>query len=85
VVPGQAATEQADEFAALCTDLPKPMLAYCRTGTRSATLWALSQANRLSVAVIQERAACAGYGLKAVVRRILSPEGTRVDGAAGAR
>nr|WP_255371479.1 TIGR01244 family sulfur transferase [Cupriavidus sp. YR651] len=34
VVPGQASAEQASVFAALCADLPKPILAYCRTGYR---------------------------------------------------
>ncbi|MGE8450658.1 MAG: TIGR01244 family sulfur transferase, partial [Pseudomonadales bacterium] len=57
VVPGQASAEQAAGFAALCAELPKPILAYCRTGTRSATLWALSQADKVPNAEIQERAA----------------------------
>jgi sulfide:quinone oxidoreductase len=70
VVPGQASDEQAAAFTALCAELPKPVLAYCRTGTRSATLWALSQADKLSVAEIKRTAANAGYDLEAVVRRI---------------
>jgi sulfide:quinone oxidoreductase len=79
VVPGQASTEQAAEFAALCVDLPRPVLAYCRTGTRSATLWALSQADRLSVSEIQERAAAAGYDLKAVAQRIANAGKAQVN------
>ncbi|EIM94711.1 hypothetical protein WQE_42969 [Paraburkholderia hospita] len=46
------------------------VLAYCRTGTRSATLWALSQADKLSVSEIERTTAKAGYDLEAVVRRI---------------
>ncbi|CAG9187641.1 bifunctional protein tyrosine phosphatase family protein/NAD(P)/FAD-dependent oxidoreductase [Cupriavidus pinatubonensis] len=70
VVPGQASAEQAAAFAELLAQLPKPVLAYCRTGTRSATLWALSQAGKLPAWEIQERAARAGFNLKAVVQRI---------------
>ncbi|AJG24654.1 bifunctional protein tyrosine phosphatase family protein/NAD(P)/FAD-dependent oxidoreductase [Cupriavidus basilensis] len=79
VVPGQASAEQAAAFAALCAELPKPILAYCRTGTRSATLWALSQADKLPVAGIQERAAQAGFDLKAVVQRIANAGKTPVE------
>ncbi|MEM5339769.1 bifunctional protein tyrosine phosphatase family protein/NAD(P)/FAD-dependent oxidoreductase [Paraburkholderia azotifigens] len=70
VLPGQASDRQAAAFAALLEELPKPVLAYCRTGTRSATLWALSQADTLSVAEIERITAKAGYELKAVVGRI---------------
>ncbi|KAI3590946.1 Sulfide:quinone oxidoreductase, Type II [Cupriavidus sp. U2] len=34
--------EDAAAFGALVAELPKPVLAYCRTGTRSATLWRLA-------------------------------------------
>ncbi|OWQ78031.1 TIGR01244 family sulfur transferase [Stenotrophomonas maltophilia] len=32
-------------FARLRSELPGPVLAYCRTGTRSASLWALAEAS----------------------------------------
>jgi uncharacterized protein (TIGR01244 family) len=43
-------------------------LAYCRSGTRSVTAWALSQAQngRMSAAEITEAAAGAGYNLSAL-------------------
>ena len=40
-----------------------PVLAYCRSGTRSTTLWALSQAARKPAAEIIAEAAGAGYDL----------------------
>ncbi|MFP3560266.1 TIGR01244 family sulfur transferase, partial [Paraburkholderia sp. SIMBA_049] len=43
---GKVTDEQAAQFGALVTTLAGPVLAYCRSGTRSATLWALSQAGR---------------------------------------
>lgn len=39
-------------------------VAYCRSGTRSATLWALSQAGRQPTAEILATAARAGYDLR---------------------
>src|ERR1700739_3293083 len=43
---GGVTREDADACAALMAKLPKPVLAYCRTGTRCATLWCLSQAGK---------------------------------------
>ena len=40
-----------------------PTLAYCRSGTRSTTLWALSQAGLLPAQEIVEAAAHAGYDM----------------------
>ena len=40
-----------------------PVLCFCRTGTRSTTLWALAQAGRLGAAEIISAAANAGYDM----------------------
>lgn len=40
-----------------------PVLCYCRSGTRSTTLWALSQAGRTSASEIVAAAARAGYDI----------------------
>ena len=39
------------------------MIAYCRSGTRSATLWALTQAGRQPADAVLSTAAGAGYDL----------------------
>jgi sulfide:quinone oxidoreductase len=44
VVSGQVGGTDATAFGALLNRLPKRVLAYSRTGTRSATLWSLSEA-----------------------------------------
>ena len=67
---GKVSDQQAQEFGALLESLPKPVLAYCRTGMRSATMWALSQAGKMDEADIIDAAGKAGYDLKGVVRRI---------------
>jgi len=41
----------------------EPVLAYCRSGTRSTTLWALSQAGKQDAQEIIDAAAGAGYDI----------------------
>jgi uncharacterized protein (TIGR01244 family) len=43
VAPGYQSPEEAAAFARLLQELPKPVLAFCRTGTRSTKLFVLSQ------------------------------------------
>lgn len=70
IVSGKVSDQEAVDFGAAMQELPRPILAYCRTGTRSATLWALSQASRMSVADILTATNAAGYDLEGVVLRI---------------
>lgn len=72
ITPGQCGPEQAAEFARHITALPQPVFAYCRTGTRSATLWALAQlAAGGSTDEIEHAAALAGYDVGAALRAAL--------------
>lgn len=60
----------AEQVAALSALLvsPRPILAYCRSGTRSTLLWALASASRGGdVAEIAETAAAAGYDVRPVL------------------
>ncbi|MVW61552.1 TIGR01244 family phosphatase [Massilia sp. NEAU-DD11] len=73
VIPGQLSDQQASEFGRLLDELPKPILAYCRTGMRSASLWGLSRGASMAPAEILTRAAESGYDLGALVRRMTAP------------
>ncbi|MBB4041565.1 sulfide:quinone oxidoreductase [Microvirga flocculans] len=66
VVPGQLSNDQVEAFRQVVTESKKPALAFCRTGTRSTTLWALSAADRLSTSEILQAASDAGYNLDAL-------------------
>ncbi len=81
VVSGKVSDEQAQAFDALMAELPRPVLAYCRTGTRSATMWALSQAGKRPLPDILARARAAGYDLSGVVRRLANGGRTPTDTA----
>ncbi|CAN1724817.1 sulfide:quinone oxidoreductase [Hyphomicrobium sp. 1Nfss2.1] len=70
VVTGKIADADAEAFAALLKQLPKPVLAFCRTGTRSASLWALAEARSQPLADIVHATKAAGYDLSGIVRRI---------------
>jgi len=63
---------QADvnAFAELVERLPKPILAYCATGTRAAILWALTQVGKLQTEEILELAQRAGVDTKALSARL---------------
>ena len=81
IVSGKLSDQDAADFGAAMQELPRPILAYCRTGTRSATLWSLSQANRMSVADILAATKAAGYDMGGVVRRIANGGKTPTDRA----
>jgi sulfide:quinone oxidoreductase len=70
---GGVSLDDAAAFAELMAELPKPVLAYCRTGTRCATLWCLSQAGQRPLTDILGRAQSAGYDMAAVMQRAFAP------------
>ncbi len=78
-VSGKVTDEQGVAFGALMAELPKPVLAFCRTGMRSTTMWALSQSGAMPLPQIIEVAAKAGYDLKGLVRRIINGGKTPVE------
>ena len=83
VESGKVSDADAESFGQVLEATPKPVLAYCRSGTRSVTLWALSRAGRLPLPDILAKAKGAGYDMHGVVRRIANngktPSGA-VDG-----
>ncbi|MEQ6204516.1 TIGR01244 family sulfur transferase [Sulfitobacter sp. HNIBRBA2951] len=79
IVAGKVSDKDAAAFDAATAQLPGPILAYCRTGTRSATLWSLSQADTRSVADILAATKAAGYDMGGVVRRIVNGGKTPTD------
>jgi sulfide:quinone oxidoreductase len=76
---GKITDEQGRAFGALLAQLPQPVLAYCRTGMRSTTMWALSQAATTPLPQIVDAARKAGFDMKSVVRRIVNQGRTPVD------
>lgn len=63
--------ESATAMGALIADSEKPILAYCRTGTRCTVLWGLDQAigKKRPVDEIEDMASHAGYDLSERLRQ----------------
>ncbi|WP_036168690.1 bifunctional protein tyrosine phosphatase family protein/NAD(P)/FAD-dependent oxidoreductase [Massilia sp. 9096] len=60
-------------FGSLLDDLHGPVLAYCRSGKRSASLWALTCGQAMPPQEILARAARAGHDLATLLPRIAAP------------
>ena len=80
IVSGKVGDDDALAFGVAMDNLPKPILAYCRTGTRSATLWSLSEGGRgRPLPEIIAATKAAGYDMAGVVRRIANGGRTPTD------
>ena len=63
VKSGNMTQKNVDDFAALLTKAQGPVLAFCRTGTCSANLWAKANPEDLTRSDITHIGAQAGYAL----------------------
>ncbi|XOJ84554.1 TIGR01244 family sulfur transferase [Methylophilaceae bacterium Uisw_099_01] len=63
VIGGQITPVDVDQFGDYFDASEKPIFAYCRTGTRSSMLWALSESGKRSVEEILSLTSKAGYNL----------------------
>jgi len=68
VIGGQISQNDIDEFSDHYDDAEKPIFAYCRTGTRSSMLWALSESGKRSIDEILKLTSAAGYNLSNLFR-----------------
>jgi sulfide:quinone oxidoreductase len=69
----QISGADVDAFGKALAELPKPVLAFCRSGTRCTTLWSLTEIDKRPVQDILARARAAGYDMSAVVQRGAGP------------
>ena len=79
VTSGKVRDEDVESFGAALKDLPRPVLAYCRTGTRSATLWSLHESKKRTMYEILAATKAAGYDMNGVARRISNGGKTPTD------
>jgi len=61
IVSGMLTPEALADFHSALQEMPGPVLAYCRTGTRCSMLWAVESHGTLADDDIIERAAKMGY------------------------
>lgn len=72
VVPTDIGADSVAHFRQALSDLPGPVVAFCRTGTRSAILWALANPGDLSPERRLAIAAKQGYDLSGLRDRLCS-------------
>jgi len=70
VISGQVSDDDVADFGALMASVDGPVLAFCRTGTRSITLWALSEIRHLTVPSVLAAARALGYDLEGLSGRL---------------
>ena len=75
VITGKVGDAEAAAFGELLLKQNGPFHAYCRSGMRSTTLWALSQAKQLPLTEIVTSAKAAGYDMSGVAARIAGKSG----------
>lgn len=79
VQSGMVTDEDVSAFSQALTEVQRPVLAYCRTGTRSATLWSLHEAKKRPVPEILAMTKAAGYDMNGVARRVANGGKTPTD------
>ena len=70
VVGGAISDQDVADFREALADLPQPVFGFCRTGTRTTTLWALANVASISADDLIARAKSAGYDLGALRPRL---------------
>ena len=68
VIGGQISQDYIDQFSDYYDEAEKPIFAYCRTGTRSSMLWALSESGKRPIDEILKLTSSAGYNLTNLFR-----------------
>ena len=67
---GNVSDADGKEFGMLLSTLPGPILAFCRSGMRSTTMWALSQAGVTPLPQILEASRKAGFDMQSLLQRL---------------
>lgn len=75
VASGNILDSDVDAFDPMIRDAKKPVLAFCRSGTRCCVLWALSSARRKPADELISKARHAGYDISGLVPRMVQQAG----------
>lgn len=70
IISGQVTEADMAAFRAALDELPRPVLAYCRSGTRCTMLWSITQMGQMPAEDIVAAAAEAGYDMSGLVAQM---------------
>lgn len=77
VESGNIFDNDVDRFDSMIQEVSKPVLAFCRSGTRCTVLWALSSARTQPAQDILDKARNAGYDVGGLAPRMAQQAGKR--------
>lgn len=77
VESGNITDADVDQFATMIRDTDKPVLAFCRSGTRCTVLWSLSNAREHEPQEILSKAQRAGYDITGLIPRLVQQASKR--------
>lgn len=83
VRPGHVTDQDVAQFATAIARLDGPVLAYCRTGSRAATLWALSAADGLEPDAVLNAVAATGHDITPLRSKLAERHGLRGQTSSG--
>lgn len=64
--------DDVDDFAAALRDMPQPLLAYCRTGTRCTMMWTIAMHGVLADDDLLKHTSAAGYDMRGLIGQLSS-------------
>jgi sulfide:quinone oxidoreductase len=70
IISGQLTEADAEAFRSAFEALPKPILAYCRSGTRCTVMWSLTHIGALGGDEILRATGQAGYDMSGLVAQL---------------
>ena len=70
IVSGMLSEADVDDFKAALAELPGPVLAYCRSGTRCTMLWTIAKHGEVDEAEILRATEAAGYDMRGLVAQM---------------
>jgi len=70
ITSGMVRPEDMAAFRSALEQLPRPVLAYCRSGTRCTMLWSIAQFGEMAPEDILERTSKAGYDMSDLLRQL---------------
>jgi len=68
IMPGEYSPENIDTLSNILAESKAPLVAYCRTGNRSTSLWALSQQRKLGISEVIKKANEIGFDIEKCCR-----------------
>lgn len=75
IVTGALSASDIADFKAALEQLPTPVLAYCRSGTRCTMMWSITQIGQMPGEQIVKAAADAGYDMSGLVAQMSRQKG----------